>query len=246
VEASPPGAVVLVIEDDVHLADAVRRYLASAGFRVSVAYDGAAGLRAFRELAPDVVLLDLMLPMMDGWEACRRLRAESSVPIIMLTARASESERVLGLRSGADDYVVKPFSLRELQARIEAVLRRSELTRAVVARVVFDDGYLCLDREGWQVSRDQRLISLTATERRLLFTLAESAGRTQSTEHLLRSVWGAGCDQQSNYVKLYVWRLRNKLEPDPRRPRYILTDRGLGYRFAEPVTGGGGGATPDE
>jgi DNA-binding response OmpR family regulator len=226
-----PIATLLVIEDDVHLADAVSRYLSRGGYRVKVAYDGMAAMRMFEEETPDLVVLDLMLPLMDGWEVCRRLRAVSPVPIIMLTARASESDRVLGLRIGADDYVVKPFSLRELQARIEAVLRRAGITRELLAQVVYDDGLLRLERDGWQVVREGKVLSLTATERRLLFALAESAGRVLSVESLLRMVWGPSYVNQENYVKLYVWRLRQKIEPDPGRPAYIRTERGIGYRF---------------
>ena len=229
----PPrtGANILIVDDDVHLADAVSRYLARAGHHVSTVADGMAALRAFEAKDPDLIVLDLMLPGMDGWEVCRRLRECSSVPIIMLTARAGESDRVLGLRIGADDYVVKPFSLRELEARIEAVLRRSDLGRAAHADLLFDDGFLKLERDGWQVTREGELIHLTATERRLLFALAENEGRVLSVSDLLRIVWGPGYGDQENYVKLYVWRLRQKIEPDPKRPAYVLTERGIGYRF---------------
>lgn len=225
------SAKVLIVEDDAHLVDAVSRYLVRAGHEVCTAHDGQMGLEVYEREKPDIIVLDLMMPGMDGWEMCRRVREVSSVPIIILTARASESDRVLGLRIGADDYMVKPFSLRELTARIEAVLRRSDLTRAAHGAVLFDDGHLRLERDGWQVSRDGENVHLTATERRLLFALAQSEGRVLTVAQLLRAVWGDGYGDQENYVKLYVWRLRQKIEPDPHAPRYIETERGLGYRF---------------
>ena len=232
----PAAAMLLLVEDDAHLADAISRYLTRDGYRVTLAHDGVAAMRMFEADEPDLVILDLMLPLMDGWDVCRRLRAVSPVPIIMLTARASESDRVLGLRMGADDYVVKPFSLRELQARVEAVLRRAAKARELPGRPVYDDGFLRLERDGWQVLREGRALHLTATERRLLFALSEAADRVLSLDELLRAVWGPGYVNQGNYVKLYVWRIRQKIEPDPARPTYIRTERGLGYRFhaAEP------------
>jgi DNA-binding response OmpR family regulator len=230
-----PVASLLLVEDDAHLADAVSRYLSRGGYGVRIAYDGQAALRLFEDTTPDLVILDLMLPLMDGWDVCRRIRAVSSVPIIMLTARASESDRVLGLHIGADDYVVKPFSLRELQARIEAVLRRVKTSPE--GQAIYDDGYLRLEREGWQVIRQGKPVALTATERRLLFALAESAGRVRSVETLLRTVWGPGYADQENYVKLYVWRLRQKIEPEPTKPAYICTERGVGYRFQKRAQG---------
>ena len=222
---------LLVVEDDVHLADALSRYLARAGYEVLVAHDGQAALRTFESQPVDLVVLDLMLPQVDGWDVCRRVRSASRVPIIMLTARSAESERVLGLKIGADDYVVKPFSLRELQARIEAVLRRVGVTRDVMGRIVYDDGFLRLEGDGLQVLRSGVTVPLTATERRLLFALAQSPGRVHSVRSLLQAVWGPGYVGQDNYVKLYVWRLRQKIEPDPHAPTYIRTERGLGYRF---------------
>jgi len=223
---------VLLIDDDARLAEAVRRYLARAGYEIDIAQDGVQGIEAFHNTRPDIIVLDVMMPGMDGWEVCRRLREMSRIPIIMLTARSSESDRVMGLRMGADDYVGKPFSLKELEARIEAVLRRVHMTPPSTTDVLYDDGHLLLESGSLQASLDGEPLSLTATERRLLFALAENAGRIMPVETILRLVWGPEYDGQSDYVKLYVWRVRQKLEPDPTHPTYIQTARGLGYRFA--------------
>ncbi len=223
---------VLLVDDDVRLTDAVARYLKRDGYDVLVAHDGPTAIEAARSKHPDLIVLDVMMPRIDGWEVCRRVRETSNVPIIMLTARANETDRVLGLRMGADDYVDKPFSLKELEARIEAVLRRTNLAPAVEDDCLYDDGRLRLLSDGMLALRDGEAISLTATERRLLFALAERAGRVMAPSQILQQVWGPEYEGQSDYVKLYIWRLRQKLEPDPADPIYILTERGLGYRFA--------------
>jgi two-component system KDP operon response regulator KdpE len=222
---------VLLVDDDVRLSEAIALYLRRQGLRVTTANDGARGVEAFHRVQPDVVVLDVMMPVMDGWEVCRRLREVSWVPIIMLTARVDESDRVKGLRMGADDYVVKPFSLKELAARIEAVLRRADLSPSTKTGVVYDDSYLRLETEGLQVYVAGDAIGLTATERRLLFHLAENAGHVLSPEQILRQVWGPEYISQHDYVKLYIWRVRQKIEPDPADPTYLRTERGLGYRF---------------
>ena len=223
---------LLLIDDDVRLTEAIARYLQRNGYRVEIANDGLTGLERYHETRPDLVVLDVMMPGMDGWDACRRIRDCSNVPIIMLTARASETDRVLGLRMGADDYVDKPFSLKELEARIEAVLRRTHMvTHSKGERLLYDDGYLRLEIDGMLAIRDGQALNLTATERRLLFTLAASAGRVLAPQQILHQVWGPEYEDQADYVKLYVWRLRQKVEADPSNPTYIRTERGLGYRF---------------
>ncbi len=223
---------LLLIDDDARLTEAIARYLRHGGYAVETAPNGRCGLQRFRQEQPDLIVLDVMMPGMDGWEVCRRLRETSRVPIIMLTARASESDRVLGLRMGADDYVDKPFSLKELEARIEAVLRRAYMVPPVEDNVLYDDGTLRLEMNGMQVIGNGEAINLTATERRLLFTLAERAGNVLTPSQILHQVWGPEYDGQADYVKLYIWRLRQKVEPDPTEPIYILTERGQGYRFA--------------
>jgi two-component system, OmpR family, KDP operon response regulator KdpE len=222
---------LLLIDDDVRLTEGIARFLRHAGYRVDVANDGVEGLEQFRQTQPDLVVLDVMMPGMDGLELCRRLHEQSQVPIIMLTARGDETDRVHGLRLGADDYITKPFSLKELEARIEAVLRRARSVPGSREDVVYDDGSLRLEARSMQVLRDGAPLSLTATERRLLFLLAEQAGRVFSPEQILRQVWGNEYEGQTEYVKLYVWRVRQKVEPNPDQPSYIRTERGLGYRF---------------
>jgi two-component system KDP operon response regulator KdpE len=222
---------ILIIDDDARLTEAITRFFEHEGYEVETARDGHQGLERFHRRPADIIVLDVMMPHMDGWEACRRLRESSNVPIIMLTARANESDRVLGLRMGADDYIDKPFSFKELAARIEAVLRRVRVLPTRRNDSVYDDGYLRLARDGMLAIRDGEPVNLTATERRLLFTLADRAGRVLAATQILHHVWGPEYEGQSDYVKLYVWRLRQKLEPDPSNPVYIQTERGLGYRF---------------
>ncbi len=221
---------LLIIDDDARLTDAMTVFLARRGYDVDVAHSGADGLARFAGRPPHLVILDVMMPGMDGWDVCRRLRAQANVPIIMLTARDSENDRVMGLRMGADDYVTKPFSLKELEARVEAVLRRAQ-TPPAPSLVIHDDGYLRLETGSMQVTAAGKPVRLTATERRLLFLLAQNAERVVTIDEILRQVWGPEYDGQSDYVKLYVWRLRQKVEPDPAAPRYVQTERGLGYRF---------------
>lgn len=222
---------LLLIDDDIRLTDGIARYLRHAGYRVEVANDGISGLERFHQIHPDLVVLDVMMPGMDGLELCRKLHEQSQVPIILLTARGDETDRVHGLRLGADDYITKPFSLKELEARIEAVLRRSRQGPGSTDDVLYDDGTLRLEARSMQVLRDGEPLSLTATERRLLFLLAEQAGRVMSPEQILRQVWGPEYEGQTEYVKLYVWRVRQKVESSPDQPVYLKTERGLGYRF---------------
>lgn len=226
-------AKLLLIDDDVTLLKALEIYMTRAGYEVFTAGNGTDGLKQLFSLRPDLVILDVMMPQMDGWEACRRIRELSTVPIIMLTARGQETERVTGLRLGADDYVPKPFSLKELEARIEAILRRT-MSRGDndKPRVLYVTDDLVIDSERWEVRRDGERVEMTSTELRLLFLLAENAGRVLSHRQLLEKVWGPEYVDNVDYTKLFVWRLRQKIEPDPSQPRYILTERGIGYRMA--------------
>jgi DNA-binding response OmpR family regulator len=230
---------LLVIDDDVRLLEAMGHYFRHAGYEVTTAPDGPSGLACAADQSPDIVVLDIMMSGMDGWEVCRRMREVSHVPIIMLTARGGESDRVMGLRLGADDYVPKPFSLKELEARIEAVLRRVYMAPPPEDNVVYDDGHLRLELNGLRVYRDGDPVALTLTERRMLFRLASEPGRAIPLQHLLRDIWGPEYEQQTDYVKLYIWRLRQKLERSPGRPTYVRTERGIGYRFdAQPAQSG--------
>ncbi len=232
-DSQQPGPRILLIDDDARLGEAVGRFLGRAGYAMEQATSGSAGLERFAARPPDLVLLDVVMPGRDGWEICRRLREQSEVPIIMLTARDAESDKVMGLRLGADDYLAKPFGLKELEARVEAVLRRSRRQRGAApdSGPLYDDGYLRLEAGTRQVLCDGRTLELTATERRLLFTLVEQADQVLSNVQILRQAWGGEYENASDYVKLYIWRLRQKLEPDPAKPRYLRTERGLGYRF---------------
>jgi len=228
-----PQTKLLLIEDDANLVEALKLYLQTAGYDVAAATDGREGLQKLFAERPDLILLDIMMPRLDGWEVCRRIREVSSVPIIMLTARGQEAEKVRGLQMGADDYVAKPFSLRELEARITSVLRRSRLNASSQDHVLYADKELVIDSERWEVSRRGKPVELTATERRLLFLLAENVGRVLPTSRILEGVWGQEYVNEVDYVKLYIWRLRQKIEPDPSEPAYIRTEHGVGYRFVK-------------
>ena len=222
---------VLVVDDDGRLVDALTLYLERAGFTVKTAGDGVQALDVFGRFMPDIVVLDIMMPTLNGWETCRRLREISQVPIIMRSARGQESDRIMGLQLGADDYMSKPFSLRELEARLDAVLRRTRQPQGHLPRALYDDGHLFIDISGWEVSRDGQPVDLTATERLLLLYLVEHMSVAQSSEQILDRVWGGEYRGQTEYVKLYIWRLRQKIEDDPAKPQYVVTERGQGYRF---------------
>lgn len=180
------------------------------------------------------MLLDIGLPLLDGLEVCRRVREFSTVPIIMLTARAAEADTVAGLDAGADDYLAKPFGPPELLARVRAALRRARYAEAPAGEPVFRHGDLSIDYTRCEVRRDGAPVSLTPTEYKLLVCLARRAGRVMMPEELLRSVWGPEYGEETQHVRLYVSRLRRKIEPDPERPIHILTRTGIGYLFAAP------------
>lgn len=227
-------ATLLLVDDDVTLLKALEMYLVRAGYTVHTAGNGTEALRQLYELRPDLIVLDVMMPQMDGWETCRRIREMSTVPIIMLTARGQEADRVMGLKLGADDYVAKPFSLKELEARIEAILRRTRKNQEnkTTSKVYYVTDDLVIDSERYEVWRKGKRVELTSTESRLLFYLAENAGRVLSHRQILEKVWGPEYADNLDYTKLFIWRLRQKIEDDPNHPRYILTERGIGYRMA--------------
>ncbi len=224
---------VLIIEDDRNTAALVALYLKRDGFQPLTAEDGEAGLELALKHRPVLVILDLMLPSMDGWEVCRRLRRHSEVPVIMLTARGEEIDRVAGLTLGADDYVVKPFSPRELVARVKAVLRRARAPQAPMeALLTHADVSLDLDKRRLAVGG--RTVSLTPHEYALLETLMARPGRIFTREELLRGLYPAGdAVVIERVVDVHIGKLRQKIEPDPAKPRHILTVRGIGYRFAD-------------
>ena len=229
------GHTVLVIEDDRNTAALVALYLKREGMRPVTAGDGDTGLALLRQHRPDLVILDLMLPKMDGWEVCRRLRRSSDVPVIMLTARGEEIDRVAGLTLGADDYVVKPFSPRELVARVKAVLRRTVRT-APSGRQRLSHDALVLDLEQRRLRVFGRTVALTPHEYALLAALISAPGRTFTRDELLRRLYPRGeAVVIDRVVDVHIGKLRQKIEPDPADPTYILTVRGLGYRFADRV-----------
>jgi DNA-binding response OmpR family regulator len=223
---------VLVVDDEPKIAEVVGSYLRRGGFSPVFAADGAQALRSFETDPPCLVILDLMLPDITGEEVCRRIRARSRVPIIMLTARVEDADAVRGLGLGADDYVTKPFSPRQLMARVEAVLRRSTGSSVPLAQVLsFGDGDLTIDAVTNTVRKAGAAVGLTPRELRLLCVLAANPGRTFSREELIAHALGDDFDGFDRTVDAHVKNLRQKIESDPRNPRYVVTVHGLGYRF---------------
>jgi len=220
-----------VIEDEPALVSAISYNLRRSGYDVTSATDGVAGLQAARRERPDLVVLDLMLPSMDGLEVCRRLRAESAVPILMLTAKAEEADRVAGLELGADDYVPKPFGMRELIARVRALLRRAAPPADGASPGTIVAGALTIDPRGRAVRRDGDEVALKPKEFDLLALLAENAGRVFTREQILERAWGYDFFGGARTVDVHVRWLREKLEDDPARPIHLLTVRGVGYKF---------------
>jgi len=228
-----PRRTVLVIDDEPRIATMIRLNFEVEGYDVLTARNGPEGLRRLTEHLPDAVILDVMMPEMDGYEVLREIRRVSTVPVVMLTVRAEEADKVHGLELGADDYVTKPFSQRELLSRVKAVLRRTELPAPPRrARLVADDR-LTIDFDHREVIVDGSAIPLRPTEYRLLYHLVANAGRVLTREALLAKVWGHEYREEDQYVRLYITYLRQKIERDPRHPEYILNERGLGYRFRD-------------
>jgi two-component system KDP operon response regulator KdpE len=224
---------VLIVDDEPNLVDAVRLYLEMEGYVILTAMGGQEALDKLRDLLPDLVILDVMMPGMDGFDTLREIRKVSNVPVIMLTARGEEDDKVRGLRLGADDYVAKPFSQRELSSRVQAVLRRAEAPPLVARTTVAVDEDLTIDFSRAEVYLRGQRVQLTPTEYRLLYHLASNPGRVLPYETILAKVWGMEYREEEHYVRLYVNYLRQKIEPDPSHPKYILTERGLGYRFVD-------------
>jgi two-component system response regulator RegX3 len=222
---------VLVVEDEESISDPLSYLLRQEGFEVAVAATGPEGLAEFDRSGADIVLLDLMLPGLSGTEGCRALRVKSSVPVIMLTARDSEIDKVVGLELGADDYVTKPFSSRELVARVRAVLRRRSEPAADPSGAALEAGPVRMDVERHVVSVDGEPISLPLKEFELLELLLRNAGRVLTRGQLIDRVWGADYVGDTKTLDVHVKRLRAKLEPDPGNPRFLLTVRGLGYKL---------------
>jgi len=227
------GKVILIVDDEAKMIRFVRMNLELEGYRVTEAGDGLEALDRVRQDLPDLVLLDVMMPHMDGFETLERLREISDVPVIMLTVRGDEEDRIRGLELGADDYVTKPFSPRELASRIRAVLRRVEKPASAGGEVVLIDDRLSVDFRQRDVIVDGQRINLRPTEYRLLYHLVNNPGWVMTHEMLLSKVWGYEYREDTQLLRLYVTYLRQKIEPDPANPRYIFTERGVGYRFVD-------------
>ena len=223
---------ILVVDDEERMVRFIRLNLEHDGFQVSEAFNGKQAIDKLRD-TPDLILLDVMMPDLDGFEVLQTIREVSSVPVIMLTAKGEEDDRVRGLELGADDYVTKPFSPRELVSRVRAVLRRTEGASGSMHGLIEVDERLKIDFDRREIWLEGRLVKLRPTEYRLLYHLVQNAGWVVSHDQLLQKVWGYEYRDEPHYVRLYINYLRQKLEKDPSDPKYILTERGVGYRFVD-------------
>jgi len=233
---STKNKLILIVDDESRMIKFIRLNLELEGYRVDEASNGLEALDKVRKELPDLVLLDVMMPEMDGFEALERIREVSNVPVIMLTVKAEEEDKVRGLELGADDYVTKPFSTRELSSRIKAVLRRTEMPSPVEKTIlkIDDDGFgLSIDFNRREVIVRGERIKLRPTEYRLLYHLVNNAGWVMTHEMLLSKVWGYAYRDDTHLLRVYITYLRQKIEPDPSNPRYIFTERGMGYRFVD-------------
>ena len=224
---------ILVVDDEERMVRFIRMNLEHDGFQVSEAFNGKQAIQKMRDVTPDLILLDIMMPDLDGFEVLETLREISNVPVIMLTAKGEEDDRVRGLERGADDYVTKPFSPRELVSRVKAVLRRTEGVTGSMHGLLEIDKRLKIDFDRREIWLEGKLVKLRPTEYRLLFHLVQNAGWVVSHDQLLQKVWGYEYRDEPHYVRLYINYLRQKLEKDPADPKYILTERGVGYRFVD-------------
>ena len=225
---------ILVVDDEPHILELVKYNLAQEGYEVLTAHDGAQAVARARDVQPDLIILDIMLPYVDGLEVCRQIRRDSAVPIIMLTAKGGELERVVGLEIGADDYVTKPFSPRELVARVRAILRRTSAEASPAQAGPLRGGELVLDPTTHEVTRDGRTVDLTAKEFELLRLLLSHPNRVFTRDFLLEHIWGYDYYGSTRTVDMHISRLREKIEDDPASPTYIVTVRGVGYKFKAP------------
>ena len=224
---------VLVVDDEERMVRFIRLNLEHDGFQVFEAFNGNQAIDQIRSNLPDLVLLDVMMPDIDGFEVLRMVRESNTVPVIMLTAKGEEEDRVRGLEMGADDYITKPFSPRELVSRVRAVLRRTEMSSASTHGLIEVDERLKLDFDRHEVWVGGELVKLRPTEYRLLYHLVKNAGWVLTHDQILTKVWGYEYRDEPHYVRLYINYLRQKIEKDPANPKYILTERGVGYRFID-------------
>ena len=224
---------ILVVDDEERMVRFIRLNLEHDGFQVSEAFNGKEAIQKIRDVTPDLILLDVMMPDLDGFEVLETVREVSNVPVIMLTAKGEEDDRVRGLELGADDYVTKPFSPRELVSRVKAVLRRTEGASGSMHGLIEVDDRLKIDFDRREIWLEGKLVKLRPTEYRMLYHLVQNAGWVVTHDQLLTKVWGYEYRDEPHYVRLYINYLRQKLEADPSNPKYILTERGVGYRFVD-------------
>jgi DNA-binding response OmpR family regulator len=224
---------ILVVDDEERMVRFIRMNLEHDGFQVTEALNGKEAIQKLRDVNPDLLLLDVMMPDLDGFEVLQAIREVSNVPVIMLTARGEEDDRVRGLELGADDYITKPFSPREMVSRVKAVLRRTESASGSMHGLIEVDERLKIDFDRREIWLDGKLVKLRPTEYRLLYHLVQNAGWVVSHDQLLQKVWGYEYRDEPHYVRLYINYLRQKLEKEPANPIYILTERGVGYRFVD-------------
>lgn len=223
---------VLVVDDDVQILRYIRRTLELEGYQTLTATDGRAALEVMEQETPDLIILDIMLPEIDGYSVCERIREFSTVPIVMVTARGNDDEKVRGFELGADDYVTKPFSIVELLARVKAVLRRSKISGAVAAPAIYRSDGLEVNFASRSVTVEDRQVNLTPTEFNLLQELVLNRGKVLTHSHLLQKVWGSEYRDEKEYLHVFIGRLRAKLHLDPKDQRYIKTIPGVGYQFS--------------
>ena len=224
---------ILVVDDEERMVRFIRLNLEHDGFLVSEAFNGKEAIQQLRDVSPDLILLDVMMPDLDGFEVLQMIRETSKVPVLMLTAKGEEDDRVRGLELGADDYITKPFSPREMVSRVKAVLRRTESASGSMHGLLEIDERLKIDFDRREIWLEGKIVKLRPTEYRLLYHLVQNAGWVISHDQLLTKVWGYEYRDEPHYVRLYINYLRKKLEEDPANPQYILTERGVGYRFVD-------------
>jgi DNA-binding response OmpR family regulator len=224
---------ILVVDDEERMVRFIRMNLEHDGFIISEANNGKQAIQKIRDVTPDLILLDVMMPDVDGFDVLENIREFTNVPVIMLTAKGEEEDRVRGLELGADDYVTKPFSPRELTSRVKAVMRRTEGVTGSMHGLIEVDERLKIDFDRREIWLEGKLVKLRPTEYRLLFHLVQNAGWVVSHDQLLQKVWGYEYRDEPHYVRLYINYLRQKLEKEPANPKYILTERGVGYRFVD-------------
>lgn len=229
---------ILVVDDEPKYVYIMQLNLEASGYEIIIGRDGEEAVALAAQEEPDLIILDIMMPKLTGYEACERIRQFSTVPIIFLTAKAEEADKVKGLELGADDYITKPFGIDELLARVRAVLRRAELGKQPEAKPIFESGNLKVDLTRQRIFVDEQEISLTAIEYRLLSELVKQNGRIVMTDHLLEVGWGSGYEGEEQILRQAMYRLRRKIEADPKHPQHIQTRSGLGYILVSPFENG--------